>query len=300
MMVIALISLLLNALVNWLLVFGHAGLPALGGVGCAWASLLCIWFSALALFAWTRFAPAYRSTWPLARFEPPHWETLRRLLRLGLPIGVAYFAETTAFALIALLIARFGSTQVAAHAIALNFTSLVFMVPLSLGMGLLTRIGQSLGAGAPEVARFRAWTGVALAALFALCAGLGIALARELIASAYTNDADVTALAARLLLLAALFQLSDCTQVVISNAMRAYKVTRAPMLLHLGAFWGLSLPLGCVLGLAPAWLSFAPAQALAAQGFWIALTLGLSVAAAGLALLLRHVANAHVRSHASA
>jgi MATE family multidrug resistance protein len=116
-----------------------------------------------------------------------------------------------------------------------------------------------------------------------------LALARHSIASAYTNDPDVAALAASLMVFAALFQISDCTQVVLSCAIRGYKVTRAPMVLHLAAFWGFSLPLGVLLGLAPQWIPFAPAQPMAAQGFWIALVVGLSVAAIGLAYMLRNV-----------
>ncbi len=291
MMVIALAALVLNALINWLLVFGNAGFSPLGGLGCAWSTMLCVWFSLLALLAWMRLATAYRRTWPFGRFERPQWPLLRSLFRLGLPIGVTYFAETSAFSLIALLIARFGSEQVAAHAIALNFTSLTFMVPLSLGLALLTRVGQSLGAGDAAAARFKAWVGVGLTLAFALLSALGIALGREAIAAAYTSDPVVAALAVQLLVFAALFQLSDCSQVVISCAIRAYKVTRAPMLLHLAAFWGVSLPLGCLLGLAPPWLPFAPAEPMAAQGFWIALIVGLTVASGGLLVLLRRVAN---------
>ena len=292
MMVIALAALLLNGLVNWLLVFGNAGWPRLGGIGCAWSTMACVWFNLGALLGWMKLAPAYRRTWPFGQFEAPHGPTLRSLLRLGLPIGVTYFAETSAFSLIALLIAKFGSAQVAAHAIALNFTSLTFMVPLSLGLALLTRVGQSLGAGEPRVARFRAWVGVGLTLGFALVAAIAMALLRQPIAAAYTSDAGVAALAAQLLVFAALFQLSDCSQVVLSCAIRAYKVTRAPMVLHLFAFWGVSLPLGCLLGLAPQWLPFAPAQAMQAQGFWIALIVGLTVAALGLVRLLRRVAHA--------
>jgi len=121
-----------------------------------------------------------------------------------------------------------------------------------------------------------------------------MALLRQPIAAAYTSDPEVATLAAQLLVFAALFQLSDCSQVVISCAIRAYKVTRAPMLLHLTAFWGVSLPLGCVLGLAPRWLPFAPAEPMQAQGFWIALIVGLTVAAIGLLLMLRRVASQRI------
>jgi MATE family multidrug resistance protein len=167
-------------------------------------------------------------------------------------------------------------------------------VPLSLGLALLTRVGQSLGADDPVAARFRAWVGVGLTLLFALVSALGMAWFSNAIAAAYTSDAVVAGLAAQLLVFAALFQLSDCTQVVTSCAIRGYKVTRAPMVLHLAAFWGFSLPLGCLLGLAPQWLPFAPAQPMAAQGFWMALIVGLTIAAIGLLTLLRSVARQRI------
>ena len=289
MMVIALFALALNILVNWLLVFGNLGFPRMGGVGCAWATLVCIWFDLLAIVWWIRRSPAYRQTLPFARYAAPHWPDIRALLKIGLPIGVTYFAEATAFSLIALLLAGFGTTQVGAHQIALNFTSLVFMLPMSLGMALLTRVGQALGAGDARAARFRAWVGVAMALALAIVSAFLMAMFNTHIANAYTTDTSVAALAAQLLVFAALFQLSDATQVVTSCAIRAYKVTRPPMLIHLAAFWGLSLPLGCVLGLAPAWLPWRPVQAMGAQGFWIALVVGLTIAALGLTWLLHRL-----------
>jgi MATE family multidrug resistance protein len=129
---------------------------------------------------------------------------------------------------------------------------------------------------------------------FGVVSAIAMALSVHHIAWAYTNDAAVATLAANLLLLAAAFQLSDSAQVVISCAIRGYKVTRSPMVIHLTAFWGFSLPLGYVLGLAPQWLPWHPAQPMGAQGFWIALVVGLTVAAVGLMLLLRKVALAHL------
>ena len=294
LMVIALLSLGLNIVVNSLLVFGTLGFPRLGGLGCAWATLVTVAFNLLALLWWMQRASPYRATWPLGQYEAPHWPQIKSLLKLGLPIGITYFAETSAFSLIALLIAEFGSTQMAAHQIALNFTSLVFMVPLSLGLALLTRVGQSLGAGDPVLARYQAWVGVALGLGFAVVSATLMALLSQPIARAYTSDAAVIALTAQLLMLAAIFQLSDSTQVVASCAIRGYKVTRAPMVIHLTAFWVFSLPLGYVLGLAPTWAPWAPTQPMAAQGFWIALVLGLTIAALGLTWLLRQVARSRL------
>ena len=294
MMVISLGALLLNVFLNWLLVFGNWGFPTMGGVGCAWASLVCVWFNLLGLVWWMRRSPAYRSTWPFGAMEGPARAEIGRLLHLGLPIGVTYFAESSAFSLIALLVAKFGSTQVAAHQIALNFSSLTFMVPLSLGMAILTRVGQALGAGDPAAARYRSWVGVGAAVGFSVLSALVMALFNRQIASAYPSDAAVASVAASLLFLAAIFQISDGAQVATSCAIRGYKITRTPMAIHLTAFWLVSLPLGCVLGLAPDWMPWRPAEAMQARGFWIALIVGLSVAGVALTLLLHTITRQHM------
>jgi MATE family multidrug resistance protein len=219
---------------------------------------------------------------------------LRSMLKLGIPIGVTYFAESSAFSLIALLVAELGSIEVAAHQIALSFTSMVFMVPLSLGVALLTRVGQSLGAGEPEEARFRAWVGVGASLLFAFFSASGMALFNTDIAHAYTNDPAIALLAAQLLFLAAVFQFSDSAQVVTSCAIRGYKVTHPPMVLHLMAFWIISLPLGYVLAWAPAWLPWPAMAPMGAKGFWTGLIVGLTFAAIGLVLMLHWVSNKYM------
>ena len=278
-MIITVGGLFFNIFVNWLLVFGNWGFPALGAVGCAVSTGAGMWLMFGAMLLWVRRAPAYRDTWPFAGWEKPDWHEIGAMLRIGLPIGVTFFAEVSAFASVALLVARFGVVTVAAHQIALNFASLVFMVPMSLGIGLITRVGHAVGEGDAARARFVSWVGVGMSLAFAVLSATFIALFREQIAAAYTSDPAVQQLTIHLLLFAALFQLSDATQVAASSAIRGYKVTRPPMVIHLASFWGLSLPLGCVLGLAPAWLPFGPAQPMAATGFWIGLVLGLTVAA---------------------
>ncbi|GLR11356.1 multidrug resistance protein PmpM [Chitinimonas prasina] len=297
MMVIALLALGINILLNWLLIYGKFGLPRLGGVGCAWATLVCVWFNLLALLWWMKRSPVYRQTWPFTRYEAPHGPEIRKLLQIGLPIGVTYFAESSAFGLIALLVAEFGAAEVAAHQIALNFSSLVFMVPLSLSVALITRIGHALGEGDPAAARFRAWVGVGVSLAFAMVSATFIALFNHQIAAAYTSDAAVAATAAHLLIFAALFQLSDATQVSTSSAIRGYKVTRPPMVIHMAAFWGFSLPLGCILGLAPDWLPWQQ-EPMAAQGFWISLVVGLTVAALGLTWFLDRLSRRRLLRHA--
>ncbi|PXX42022.1 MATE family efflux transporter [Undibacterium pigrum] len=297
-MMIALGGLLFNIVVNWLFIYGHLGFPKLGSTGCALATGAGLWLMLGAMIFWIRRAAAYRETFPFGHYEGPNWAEIRSTLRLGLPIGVTYFAEVSAFGAVGLLIARFGVVPVAANQIALNFSSLVFMVPMSLGIALTTRVGQTLGEGDPERARFVSWIGYALSMSFAVVSALGIMLFRDQVAAAYTSDLAVQAMASELLLYAAIFQLSDAAQVTASCAIRGYKVTRTPMLIHLMAFYGFALPIGCLLGLAPAWLPWHPEHAMEARGFWTGLVLGLTIAGVLLTGLLHKLSQRRIRQPA--
>lgn len=297
-MVIAICGLLYNIVVNWLFIFGSFGFPKLGGLGCAVSTASGVWLMLGAMVAWIKISSAYRMTYPFTRWEGPNWSEIGSMLRLGLPIGVTHFAEVSAFGIVSLLVARFGVVQVSAHQIALNFISLVFMVPLSFGIGTLTRVGQAMGEGNAVRARFVAWVGTGMCIAFGLLSALGIAVFRWQVAAMYTSDAAVQATCAMLLLFAALFQLSDSTQVAAASAMRGYQVTRSPMVIQMIAFWGVALPVGWILGLAPGWFPWSPAQPMKATGFWIGLVLGLTVAAILLAWSLNRLSTQRVRDAA--
>jgi MATE family multidrug resistance protein len=290
-MVLAFVGLGVNALLNWVLIYGHFGLPAMGGAGCGWATGIGMWVALAGLAAWTAHAPGYKPYYIWRSWTLPSWAVQKRLLRLGLPMGGAGLAEVAAFSSVAVLVGRFGEVQIAAHQIALNFSALVFMFPMGLSAAITIRVGHSLGAGDARAARYIAWTGVALGLIIASLAIGPIILLRHQVAAVYSSDGGVQALAANLLLFAAFWQLFDATQVCAIGALRGYKVTLLPMVLMLCAFWAIGVPSGTWL----AYRGFITGQPLEVYGFWAGLVIGLVLVSVGLAIGLRKVANAALR-----
>lgn len=290
MMFLAFAGLGINALFNWLLIWGHWGLPALGGAGCGWATAIGMWVALMALAGWTAWSPDYRSCYLWRGWHLPHWGIQKRLLRIGLPMGGAALAEVLAFTSIAIFVGRFGVSQIAAHQIALNISSLLFMLPMGLAAALTIRVSQKLGAGDPHAARFVAWTGVAMGLSVACISMPLILLGRELIVSIYSQDVAVRQTAAGLMLFAAVWQLADATQVTAIGALRGYKVTLGPMLVMFVAFWIIGLPLGIQLG----YRGLGSVPAMEVYGFWIGLVTALILAAFALSAWLRVVARSRL------
>ncbi|WP_353324662.1 MATE family efflux transporter [Chitiniphilus shinanonensis] len=284
MMVIALSGLALNVPLNWVLIYGHFGMPALGAVGCGWATAMCTWFTLALMVVWIKISPVYRDTDPLKHWRGIDWGLQWQLLKLGLPVGAMFFVEVSAFSGVALLMARLGTVSVAAHQVALNMASLTFMIPSALGTAMTVRVGQALGAGDPAYARFVGWTGIRIGLAVASCTALLMIVGNHVVASWYTRDAAVLALAGSLLIFAGVFQLADATQVVAAGVLRGYKVTRQPMVVHVTAFWAIGLPLGYLLAFGGfGWAGWG------ARGYWLALVVALSFAAIALVLLFRRV-----------
>ena len=290
-MVIGLLGLLLNVPANYVLVYGKFGLPEMGGVGCGVATTLVMWFMLTCMVIYLKRSKIYAACRLFERFEWPRWSVQRGLLGLGLPIGISLFSETSMFALIALLIGSLGAVVVASHQVALNFTSLVFMIPFSLGLAITVRVGHNLGMQGARAGLFAAKVGIVVSLICATVAATFIYLLTDWLPYIYTNNPEVVALSSALLVYAAIYQFSDSVQVACAGALRGYQDTRVPMLLTMIAYWVVGLPSGYLLGLTEV---FGPPQGPA--GFWKGLILGLSAAALFLSIRLAVVGKRRKRA----
>jgi MATE family multidrug resistance protein len=267
---------------NALLMHGAGPLPALGGAGCALASAILLWGSAAAnAIAW-RVDPFYaRFRTPGRGLIGPDRARLRELLRLGLPMGGSLLVEVTSFTLIAVLVARLGAATLGGHQIIANVVSVLFMLPLSLGIATSVLVAQALGAGQPRTARRIALRGWRLAVGAGALAAALLWLGREPVIGAYTTDAAVADVALALVALAAIFHAFDALQGAAGMILRAYKVTLLPLLIHGSALWGVGLAGGY-------WLAYGSAfgpRLGGAFAFWLAAIAGLALTAIALSAL---------------
>jgi len=281
-MLIAFFGLLLKIPLNYFFIHGGLGFPALGGAGCGWASALVLWLQ-FAVLASIVSVSRMRVTGVFSRFSPPDLVVIRRLLKLGLPIGLTSFLEISMFSIVTLLVGRLGVEAVAAHQIATSVGGLAFMVPMAIGMAAAIRVGFNIGAGDLPGARRSGAIAIGMALVFAVLAMTLILGGRGPIAGLYTKELPVMTLAMELMLFVALFQIVDASQVAAIGALRGFKDTRVPMMVALLAYWAVGLPVGVVLGFnltgfSPDFAS--PGWSLeGVRGFWVGLCAGLAVAA---------------------
>jgi MATE family multidrug resistance protein len=250
------------------LVFGWCGLPALGLVGSAWATLISRWCTFVVTLAY-----ALRLAGVGLRTLSPSWHDVplaSALLRLGLPVGFQYFSEVAAFNFGAIMMGWIGTAALAAHQIAISCAATTFMVPLGIAQAVSIRIGHAVGAGDRRRARLIGLTGIGLSALVMLAFAVSLGVGRSIIAHAFNGDPEVLSLATTLLLIAGLFQLGDGVQVTAAGALRGLSDTRMPMLLAYLFYWGLATPVAYVAAFI---------LRLGAPGIWIGFATGLSVAA---------------------
>jgi MATE family multidrug resistance protein len=279
-----LLSLLIKVPLNALFMYGLLGFPAMGGPGCAVATAVDAWLMAALAWGWCLNHADYEEFQLRRRFPAPQWEAIRAFLQLGVPIGLTFVADVTAFTFMALFVARLGPVVSGAHQIAANLAALAFMVPLSLGNATGVLAGQAIGAGQRDRARLICWRGIRLGMRIALVTSLALWMGASHLAAFYTRDPQVRAIAIRLIVLVGFYHLGDALQAVAVNALRGYKKSAVPMVIYGTTLWGLGLGGGILLGLTNA---FGPAHGVA--GFWIAAITSLWLVAGMVALYLNAV-----------
>lgn len=295
--VVQVAALPVKALLSAWFVFGGAGIAAMGSPGAGLATLLTMALMAAVGFGAMRWHPSYAPYRLFAERHAPSRERLAHLLRLGVPSGLSLFIEVTSFTMMAVFIARLGNTMLAAHQIAANAASVIYMLPLSLGIATSALVAQEIGAHRPREARHVAFVGCATAAAGSVTLGLLVFALRDQIARLYTPDAEVARTAASLFIFIAAYQLGDALQCMGSFVLRAYRIATLPTVIYAVALWGLGLGGGYLLGFGR--LGGMPAWTHGANGFWLANAVALLVVSAAFMTVLRLVAHAAVAEHGS-
>ena len=284
-MIIGFIGLLLNIPLNYIFIYGKFGVPAYGAVGCGIATAIVNWLMMIMILIYCYRAKNQRDLKLFPKlFEKPHLPTLRKLLGLGVPIALTLCAEVTLFTIVSLLIAPLGANIVASHQIALQTSSFIFMLPLSISMATTILVGQRLGEQNVEGAKQVCFTALFLGLIVASITAVLTLLFRTQIAYIFVSDQEVIAMASFLLLFAAAYQIPDSIQVIAGGALRAYKDTKAILVISLFCYWIIGMPIGYNSGLTD-WIT----PPLAAEGFWIGFVLCLLCASIFLLLRLRKI-----------
>ncbi|HET8880542.1 MAG TPA: MATE family efflux transporter [Solimonas sp.] len=272
-LVAGLVGLIVNGTLGYALMYGHFGLPALGPRGAGYALSIADCAMVFVYAAQYRRTPRLHAL-QVMRAGPWPWRAAAaQVLRLGLPIAAIVTAEASLFQVGALLVAHFGAETMAAHQIAINWASLMFMIPLSIGMAATVRVGHAVGAGDAAAVALRGRAGMLIGVGFALFSASVMLLAPHAIVALYTNVDAVARIAVGFLAYAAVFQIVDCIQATANGALRGIKDTRVPMMITVAAYWIVGLPLAAT-------LTFR--SALGPAGVWCGFIGGLSIAAVGL------------------
>jgi multidrug resistance protein, MATE family len=234
----------LNVFLNWILIFGNLGAPALGLVGAGWGTFISRIFTMVGTLLFCLYVTRSRFSALVPKSLNP--STIYSLLRIGLPTGFQYLSEVGAFAFAAILMGWIGTVALAAHQIAITCAATTFMFPLGISQAVGVRIGQAVGAGTHKLVRIIGLGGLWLSALIMFIFALVYAILGHSIASAFNSDQAVVALTSQLLLVAAIFQIADGIQVTAMGGLRGLADVRIPMILSAVYYWLFAIPIGCL------------------------------------------------------
>jgi MATE family multidrug resistance protein len=285
-MTVVLICAVGNAVLNWMLIFGHLGAPALGVTGSGYASSINQWLMLAGLALCIRIIPGLGDLHVLRGIFAANRSEIRNILRLGLPIGGIRGLEAGVFLAASILIGLLGAAALAAHQLVINCASISFMVPLGLGQAATVRVASELGAGRLMAARRAGFVALALGIAFMGAAAIVLWTFPRTIIAAYIDIANpanraTVQIAQHLIVIAGLFQVFDGMQVIAAGALRGYRDTFVPMLIAAFGYWGA--------GFAGGWILAFP-LGYEAVGVWWGLALGLAVVAVLLTLRLHLIA----------
>ncbi|MGM0541136.1 MAG: MATE family efflux transporter [Pseudomonadota bacterium] len=290
---ISFFALLLNVPLNALFIYGMGPIEPLGAAGCGIASTIVMWGMLLVAVLYVVNAkltrpfckPAIALHVPLR----PSWKSgIKPILALGVPNTLALLFEVSLFSMIVLFIASLGAEVIAGNQIALSFTSMAFMVPLSLAMALTVRVGDGFGRHNREQIRISLVIGFTLALLIGLLLALISYFFRFEIVALYTDNASVVYIASSLLIFAAIYQVFDAIQVTAAGALRGFHDTQVTMFVTFVTYWGVGLGLGYLFAFKD-WI----VQPMGVQGFWLGIVLGLMMAAILLSIRLKKIYHVH-------
>lgn len=269
-MFITLIAIPINIVLNYALINGIWIFPELGGVGTGYATSLTYWFMFFMAVYIVHKKQPFSSFQLFAHFSRMSWLKWKEILTIGIPIGFSVFFETSIFSAVTILMSSYDTNTIAAHQSAINFASLLYMVPLSISTALTILVGYEVGARRMKDAKTYSWLGVVLAVIIAIISGIILLTFRTDIAGIYTKDWEVLHLTAQFLIYAIFFQLSDAIQAPIQGALRGYKDVNVTLLMSFISYWVIGLPSGYL---------FATYTNLGPFGYWIGLIVGLATGA---------------------
>lgn len=280
-MYIVLAGLPVNAFLNYALIFGKFGLPELGGIGSGYATAITFWLILGVSISLAMRLEKFRSYRLFKVWHRPSWRAWVEQLRIGVPMGLSIFFEASIFSVVTLLVASmFDTVTIAAHSAAMNFSSLLFMIPLSISMSMTILVAYEAGAKRFDHAKQYSQLGVLGAMGIMAAAAVLVFFLREPIAYLYNDERPVVELAMQFFLFAIIYQLSDSAQATLQGVLRGYKDVNVPFIIACISYWGIGIPAGLVL---------ASYTELGAFGFWIGISIGLTCAALGFLMRLLFV-----------
>ena len=266
---VVLFGAIINIPLDIIFAFGYFGIPEMGSEGCGYATSMVSMIMFFSMLKIILSSKKYEKTELLKEFNGPSLRVSKEILKLGIPIGIGIFAEMTMFSGAAIIIGQLGDKILSGHAIALNIASILFMLPLAIGLAGSTRVGNLLGEKRFLDAKYSSYVGVLLCFIGALFNMIILLIFRENFSSIYSKDIEVINIAISLLLYAAIFQIPDGIQMGSLGALRGYKDTFTPMIFLIISYWIFAIPLGYFL------TNYGLTKPLGAEGMWISMIMGL-------------------------